>query len=645
MGSSIEPIPTAAPDTEGEGVRESYPYGAQEEPDETAAYSLAWTDGEVTKTHIHDVDQLRSYMRQPKDNRRHFLVLHGLPVEYGVAIREVAGVDTSFIEAHSGRRSCKGKRGIFGTRAVYYEYPEFIHQTLAPHAGREGAAFTTITTKKPDLVGDAPTYAISTAGDGVMLCRGSLWLTGYAHILCLDRAAWEGPNARVSRGRRRTYTTETMPDKNGIATVYAQIDPSGKVTALGEEIQDFETLLYNDLRDGHCSNEWDNFLEFFEDLAIKKWDDFFDTLELDPSSFGASGSIMALFWQAAVCLERNLNSSQQWHKAHADHYKIKPMPSTEWEVLLSRLDRRVQFLSCLKPIMTPTATTNTTIQKPGKPTTGNNSNNHDHDEPRPQTQQSSRRRNNNKRCSEPSRPSPSSSTAAPDENQRSLNRVTYLGGVLLPFTVVSGILAIDTSFGPGEAQFWVFWAVSAPLALVTLAVIYADSIRKAEVWVEVAAKMDSDSDSDSNITTNTTTNNSGLEDHLQDPDVEQGIPIPLPPGSGNSTTRRFAVPVSFSLVDEALESVPLEEEEHTPENEDGDGDEGEPDMMVEKRWGNKITAATAAMDSDNTSKVARARRKSRRWRKEELGWMGAFATLAQLYKLKKGVPPAHLRRG
>lgn len=72
-----------------------------------------------------------------------------------------------------------------------------------------------------------------------------------------------------------------------------------------------------------------------------------------------------------------------------------------------------------------------------------------------------------------------------EENQRALDRVTYLGGILLPFSVVLGVLSMNEGFGPGRGLFWVFWVVAVPLAVVAILVIYADKLRLAEVWVAV----------------------------------------------------------------------------------------------------------------------------------------------------------------
>ncbi|KAF4340654.1 hypothetical protein FBEOM_5438 [Fusarium beomiforme] len=74
-----------------------------------------------------------------------------------------------------------------------------------------------------------------------------------------------------------------------------------------------------------------------------------------------------------------------------------------------------------------------------------------------------------------------------DANSRSLDRIAYLGGLLLPLTVVSGILSIQSSYGPEGKSFWVFWLASGLSSLLAILVIYADHLRTLDVWMEVAA--------------------------------------------------------------------------------------------------------------------------------------------------------------
>ncbi|KAI1747867.1 hypothetical protein F4782DRAFT_519656 [Xylaria castorea] len=607
-GYSAESTPTYVINAEDVDEHARISQNHQARRDEaTSAYLLKWTDTKVTKTHIDSVAHLRSCIRDDSNSTRHLFVFHGLPIDYGVALKEVVDIDASFIEAHIGRRSYRPLRKIKAGWA-HYDYPELVCQSSVLGDGRL------------DLVGDPPAYLTSGSGDSVMLCRVSIWLSEKAHVLFLDRAPWTNLESGDSKRRYIAYTTEKMPDKNGAPTITIQINPNGNANTLRDETPDLETMLYDNLQ-GNCTSR-EGILELLENLAINKWVGFFETLDTDLSVGLASTT--ALFSQTLCCLERNLDVSRRRYKmtrrpadARADTHTLLDTDlqptTTEWEALLARLSRRAQLSSYISPAV---ANAKMPVQRPSAKTdvvaaglgiSSAAAGGHAND-----CNCKSRNNYNNTGTNSPRQA---------DEGQRSLNRVAYLGGVLLPFSVVSGILAIEDPFGPGNPQFWIFWAVTVPLVLATLGVIYADSIRKAEVWIEVTT------------TTTTTAASGGKSDGESSPgrrrtstttptpDVEQA----LPPVSG-----RIAM---FSLVDDN-DTAPVVENA-------ADTGEEEPDRMVEKRW---KSADRARIGHHHASGEAAHWAGKERWRKEELGWMGAFATMFQLYKLKTGVPPERLRR-
>lgn len=80
---------------------------------------------------------------------------------------------------------------------------------------------------------------------------------------------------------------------------------------------------------------------------------------------------------------------------------------------------------------------------------------------------------------------PADDPSSRDANSRSLDRIAYLGGLLLPLTVVSGVLSIEGTYGPEGSSFWVFWLASGVCSVVAVLVIYADHLRTLDVWMEV----------------------------------------------------------------------------------------------------------------------------------------------------------------
>jgi hypothetical protein len=463
-----------------------------------------------------------------------------------------------------------------------------------------------------------------------------------------------------------------------------QFDEHGNTTILGDQIPSLETVLYENLRDG-CSVS-DDLLGLFQDLLISHWGEFFEAF--GPNRFGNGAQTTAMFWQLLDSLERNLDGSRQVEKMRhrkfgASYGASKSCNTTEeWEALISRVNRRIQLLARLKHLVAniqapkhpdEEADVNMNMCPPeggldrsptvaatgGKP--GEMYDKYKH-------KYNNYGRNNSARPRKNYYNKNGTSGSPMDENQRSLNRVAYLGGVLLPFSIVSGILAIQAPFGPGNGQFWIFWAVTIPLMLLTLGVIYADSIRKAEVWMEVATSGKSDSDTDSDKVMKEEQDDTwGVRPrrrrrlHLRrrrstSADVEQAIsyehtvsmqpqnrlaePVTIyPEERTEAEIRRMpAARVDWAdEIDEVVEDTEEEEEEETEEEEEEE-DERVPDTMVEKRWMNRSMPKTKTGTGDKDNDVT-----TKKWRKEELGWIGACATMFQLYKLKKGIPPGHAR--
>ncbi|KAI3327760.1 hypothetical protein HD806DRAFT_483842 [Xylariaceae sp. AK1471] len=572
----------------------------QWQPEETTAYLLKWTAAEITQTRINSAIQLRTHILDDGGTARHLFVFHGLPADYVIALKDMLDIDPSFFEAHVGRRSYRPMRKKTKATWAQYDYPELVKRySVSPVVDddRQQEAVS------PDVVGDPPSHMTSTAGDSVMLCRASIWLSDKAHVLFLDRPAWANSTLGVSRGQYKAYTLEKIPDKNGITKIVQHTDANGNTTTLGDEIPSLDTMLYENLRDGCVVRE--DLLELLEELIIGQWGDFFESLScLDLSSIETT----ALFWQTSDCLERNLDVSRQRDKIRRKCVDsgagpdIHPRPekelqstTAEWEALLSRVNRRAQLLSHLSPAVATVQMPNAEKDADADASMGISSG-HRGD-----------KHNSNKTSASPA-----------DKHQRSLDRVTYLGGVLLPFSIVSGILGIDEPYGPGGSLFWIFWAVTVPLAFVTLGVIYADSIRRNQVW-QLKPPLGSDSDSTLRIG-----NKLHVPARVSTPDLEQAVPHNL----------SVPIPISNRIAETVAIYPENADEADETEEEDGDGEEGEPDMIVEKRWMNPSGPRAAAGDGGD----------GREWRKEELGWMGACATLFQVYKLKKGVPPGHRHR-
>ncbi|KAI0392548.1 hypothetical protein F5Y17DRAFT_436087 [Xylariaceae sp. FL0594] len=550
-----------------------------------AAYVLEWTnEGIVTKTSLDTGEQLRERMlrvrtqhhqhqqqqRRKRDdggddddgacietadtetdtaesgsgsestpNPRHLFVLCDIPSNYLIALRDqnVIDVDSSFLEAHVGRKSYRPRRRMIRRKDdaeaawTHFDYPEFAE--LPPPAGH-----------------------------GAVMGRASLWMSGKTNVLLLDHPACGGGIAKkegytIGRPQRRPHGYECSErmtawgydDQSEYVVRFLGRKGAGMRATTTDKILSLESALYESLRD--YDDDMD-LPELLEELVLSRWSELFDVLGQDVSAHGhgaaAETTGARFYWQLLDSLERNLDVSRRvgkmsWrnrdrNQRHQVSGTSRPFSyynndnstmAEEWEALIARATRRIQLLGLLKSAHVEgeeDVDAADIRRQPGedrgpdedddvysirsRPRDGTSNLRHkryiyrrrrsnddidydDDDNERPRAREKRRRRTymNNRLGTSTSIPGDPTT----DENQRSLNRVAYLGGVLLPFSVVSGILAIQEPFGPGNGQFWIFWAVTIPLTLVILGVIYADSIRKAEVWIEVAATSSSSSSS------------------------------------------------------------------------------------------------------------------------------------------------------
>ena len=65
-----------------------------------------------------------------------------------------------------------------------------------------------------------------------------------------------------------------------------------------------------------------------------------------------------------------------------------------------------------------------------------------------------------------------------EDAQQSLNRLAYLAGIFLPFSIVAAIFSMGQNFAVGMPLFYVYWVISLPLSLGVIVTIYADTLRR-----------------------------------------------------------------------------------------------------------------------------------------------------------------------
>ena len=80
-----------------------------------------------------------------------------------------------------------------------------------------------------------------------------------------------------------------------------------------------------------------------------------------------------------------------------------------------------------------------------------------------------------------------------DDAKQSLNRLTYLGGIFLPFSIVAAIFSMGQEFKAGMPLYYVYWVISLPLSLGVIITICADTIGRltpSQLAMEKSAETD-----------------------------------------------------------------------------------------------------------------------------------------------------------
>jgi hypothetical protein len=72
--------------------------------------------------------------------------------------------------------------------------------------------------------------------------------------------------------------------------------------------------------------------------------------------------------------------------------------------------------------------------------------------------------------------------------QQNLNRLTYIGGVFLPFSVFAGIFSMADPYGPSGKLFYIYWAVVIPVSFAIALIIYADDLRRLTIQQYLRSK-------------------------------------------------------------------------------------------------------------------------------------------------------------
>ncbi|CAK7262635.1 hypothetical protein SEPCBS119000_000059 [Sporothrix epigloea] len=291
-----------------------------------------------------------------------------------------------------------------------------------------------------------------------MFCRASLWTSPRADVLLLDR--------------------DLSPTSLEEAFFDALNDIS--VDSTLSTVPEFRARFLADTLSG---------------LAYDQWLDFTDTLSFDRRDSRQSKLNKKLLLDMAQRLEQNLEASRAYEKQAIDNHRAAIVTNPDdWRALLSRLQRIVTLLP-LQAQQTSVAATDMDTAKFRVADTSYNI----HRVPpggirrlvaQPASETAVDLKNGGIRRSlaRISNARHQTSISAKSAEHNALKRITYMGGILLPFSIIAGVLSMSDPFGPGDRMFWVYWVITLPITALTLVIIYADEIRRSYIWKPLSHK-------------------------------------------------------------------------------------------------------------------------------------------------------------
>ena len=284
--------------------------------------------------------------------------------------------------------------------------------------------------------------------EDVSFLRVSLWSSSRITVLLCDRPD-APPPARIAPPPKRRHqdATATGARLRGADQHGATRTAEGRVPSPTEESRSLEAEIYESLG-GHLRAPE----HILGHLVYERW---LDLLEALGSRACRGYHDDRVLWASLASLEQNQDTSRHLAK---EGRSLDTPSAADWTDLIARVHRRLSLSM-----------------------TGN-----------PQRRQQQVL----PQSSSSGRPDERRSADNDDGDRRSLDRISYLGGILLPVTVVSGILAIEGDYGPEGGNFWVFWVASVVASAAAVLVIYVDQVRTLNVWMEVAvdALMEEDPD-------------------------------------------------------------------------------------------------------------------------------------------------------
>lgn len=548
---------------------------------------------------------------------RPLITIYGLPAAFvPILLDGPLDMDPSFVEAHAAGTSyrplgTRRRRGVKEARYAHWDYPELVAGYWQAVTEKESCAGFE---QRPvgagssgglvDLARQAVVTPVSDSDKGLaaVFCRASLWVSQDVDVLFLDKPRW-GESSPLSKARRSgnivgnnaSASQKRRPNDDGTKGDNVEV-----AQWKGEEIPSLESILQDSIA---TAEKGSGVIQLLEETAYEQWLELFEALTPKRRRV-VKPERTSLEWQIMRALERNLDMAKKAARSHngtgaVQSYGVSP---DDWGDLIQRLRTRAEILAATSPCVAHRKTGQTARGAPFHAERMAYVPRH-----RPEAEDKP------------------SSLQGSDDNQRALDRVTYLGGVLLPFSVVSGVLSMNEGFEPGQPLFWVFWVATIPLTLFTVLVIYADKLRQVEVWSEVPDPSGSDSESDKGST------KSGGGGKVQE--TEKGKRKPTPT-FGISKYNRPQQPeaVTYSAGGDVVIDLGTPTAETQQPSAEPPGSYGEEQRTDSDRNQDQEENSSDEDTPDEVALPAGGARYHPGWKKKQLGWKGAAMCILKMRK-------------
>ncbi|TGO12607.1 hypothetical protein BTUL_0085g00170 [Botrytis tulipae] len=411
-------------------------------------------NGSLTRKFFTTPDELANHLKRaiPHQKERRLYVLEGLPIEYVQVLGSHFNIDVDIFDSHAMRKSGQLNKLKFSTRP---ENEKKVRTFALDHA-EITANITPLPEANEGVVGDfmLPCQTIGISNEGwngisVKLCHVTLVCFpeedgSETLLLLLENQSWARRGAQfqtVGCHSILANALKSLPEGTQTWKPSRKHDPT---LTLADEI-------FNSIELPGSILVWDDLTEILADIVLGQWK--FALSEVIEHACASRSIPYHEIHQVCDLIESNIWTLDRAEDSWSPRYVVR---MEGFKRLLEKAKRYAELFVWGQIV-------EESLEMKAKTESG--SENEDDDD---NTSTASSKAGVHIRGGE----------ALDLETRQSINRVTYLGGVLLPFSIIAAIFSMGGNFQPGGDQFFIFWVIAIPVCMLTTVLIYADSIRR-----------------------------------------------------------------------------------------------------------------------------------------------------------------------